>query len=102
MTPIHLLISFITANLWRLCGALIGEKITKNEKARAAIDGMAIALISGIVIQMTFKYTATPIYIKMLSLIVASVVYLKTSRQISYSVFAGLITFISISYLDDR
>ena len=102
MTPIHLFISFITANIWRLCGALIGEHITNNKKAKAAIDGMAIALISGIVMQMTFCVTATPIYIKIASLVVASVIYLKASRKISYGVFAGLITFISISYMDGR
>ena len=102
MTPIDLFISFITANIWRLCGALIGGNIIRNEKAKAAVDGMAIALISGIVIQMTVSGTVTPIYIRFLSLIVASIIYLMTSRQISYGVFAGLITFISISYLDGR
>ena len=102
MSPIHLFISFITANIWRLCGALIGEKITTNERAKASVDGMAIALICGIVVQMTFQITTTPIYIKFLSLIIATIVYLKASKQISYGVFAGLITFISISCVDGR
>ena len=81
---------------------MIGGNITRNKKARAAVDGMAIALISGIVIQLTVNVTVTPIYIKILSLIVASIIYIKASKQISYGVFAGLMTFISISYLDGR
>ena len=102
MSPIHLFIAFITAHIWRLCGALIGERITRKMSARAAVEGMAIALISGIVIQMTFTVTQTPIYIKLASLIIATAVYLKASRQISCGVLAGLVTFILISYVDGR
>ena len=102
MTPIHLFISFMAANIWRILGALVGANIIKNEMAKAAIDGMAISLISGIVVQMTLKCSLAPIYIKILSLVIASTVYIKASEKLSLGVLAGFVTFVIISYADGR
>ncbi len=88
-----LIVAVLTTHSWRVLAAIVGPHVARSRRATAAIDGMACALVSGIVASMVLHpggaLGGVPTEVRIVSLALAVAAYFACRRSIPAGVLVG-------------
>lgn len=86
-------VAVLATHSWRVLAAAVGPRVARSRRAAAAIDGMACALVSGVVASMVLNpggvLGGVPTEVRMASFALAVGAYFACRRSIPAGVFAG-------------
>ncbi len=88
-----LIVAVLATHSWRVLAAVVGPRVARSRRATAAIDGMACALVSGIVASMVLNPAGVlggvPAEVRLVSFALAVAAYFACRRSIPAGVFVG-------------
>lgn len=92
-------VAVVATQCWRVLAAAAGPHIARSRRATAAIDGMACALVAGLVSGMVVDpggaLAAAPVGVRIAALAVALITYFSCGRSVPAGVSAGFATIVA-------
>ncbi len=90
-------VAVLATQCWRVLGAALGPRVARSRRAMAAIDGMACAVVAGVVANMVLGPSSgtlggVPAEVRVASLGLAVAAYFACRRSIPAGVAVGFAT----------
>lgn len=97
------LIGIIATEPWRWAGVFFSKGLDEDSEIIKWVRAVSTALIAALIMRLLLTppgmLEATPISIRILSLIVATIIFFATGKKLVLSIGAGLVTFLVLLYL---
>lgn len=98
-----ILIGIIATEPWRWAGVFFSKDLDENSEIIKWVRAVSTALIAALIMRLLLTPPGlledTPIFVRVLALMVATLVFFAFGRKLVLSIAAGLGTFLSLLYI---